>query len=113
MQDIELLNLTGLPLSIDSPTDSGPSIFTRTSTAYITDQDRLDQVVRVTIPSSQRRISRQDPRWQAVSLEICSDRSSIRTDKVPLLDKVVETTAGIQYEPRYKAFWKRVSKLRN
>jgi hypothetical protein len=110
MSDYTLLNLTGLPLSIDTPDKTASSsIVDRNVTAFITDTDRPDQVVTATLPPRSRRIRNRDVRWREIPLKMVSDRASFRTDKMPLLDKVADIVADSQDIPGYKAFFKKVS----
>jgi hypothetical protein len=110
MSDYILLNLTGLPLSIDTPDKTASSsIVDRNVTALITDRDRPDQVVTATLPLKSRRIRNHDVGWREIPLKIASDRASFRTDKVPLLDKVADIVTDSQDIPGYKAFFKQVS----
>lgn len=106
MPHFSLLNLTGLPLTIE-PDPTSSSTFSRSVVAYITDQNLPDRVVRATIPL--RRSRHHLSQWHEISLDVTWDRSSIRTDKVPLLDKVIEAGTGTNQDLRYKAFWKQVS----
>lgn len=110
MSDYILLNLTGLPLSIDTPDKTAsPSIVDRNVTAFITDTDRPDQVVTVTLPLGSRRIRNRDVGWREIPLRMASDRASFRTDKMPLLDKVADLVTDGQDIPSYRAFFKDVS----
>lgn len=110
MSDYALLNLTGLPLSIDTPDKTASSsIVDRNVTAFITDTDRPDQVVTATLPLKSRRIRNRDVGWREIPLKMVSDGASFRTDKIPLLDKVADIVADSQDIPGYKAFFKQVS----
>jgi hypothetical protein len=110
MSDYTLLNLTGLPLSIDTPDKTASSsIVDRNVTAFITDTDRPDQVITATLPLKSRRIRHRDVRWREIPLRMASDRASFRTDKMPLLDKVADTVTYSQDIPSYRAFFKDVS----
>ena len=110
MSDYTLLNLTGLPLFIDTPDKTASSsIVDRNVTAFIADRDRPDQVVTAALPPRSRRIRNRDVGWREIPLKIASDRASFRTDKVPLLDKVANIVADSQEIPGFKAFFKQVS----
>jgi hypothetical protein len=110
MSDYTLLNLTGLPLSIDTPDKTASSsIVDRNVTAFITDRNRPDQVITATLPTRSRRIRNRDVRWREIPLKVASDRASFRTDKMPLLDKVADIVTNSQDIPSYKAFFKQVS----
>ena len=110
MSDYTLLNLTGLPLSIDTPgKTASSSIVDRNVTAFITDTDRPDQVITATLPLRSRRIRNRDVGWREIPLKMATDRASFRTDKMPLLDKVADIVTNSQDTPSYKAFFKQVS----
>jgi hypothetical protein len=110
MSDYTLLNLTGLPLSIDTPDKTASSsIVDRNVTAFITDTDRPDQVITATLPPRLRRIRNRDVGWREIPLKMVSDGASFRTDKMPLLDKVADIVTDSQEIPGFKAFFKQVS----
>lgn len=110
MSDYTLLNLTGLPLYIDTPDQTASSsIVDRNVTAFITDRDRPDQVVTAALPSRSKRIQRRDVGWREIPLKMVWDGAFFRSDKMPLLDKVADIVTNSQEIPGFKAFFKQVS----